>query len=67
MLLNSGEKVSRLSNLTQSMGNLKVSSGGISWNKSGGGKEIRIPTKGKRAGYAEEKQHERDAVSLQPI
>ena len=30
----------------QSIGNLRLSSVGVSWNKSGGGKEIKIPAKG---------------------
>ncbi len=30
----------------QSIGSIKLGSGGVSWNKSGGGKEIKIPAKG---------------------
>ncbi len=48
----------------QSIGSIKLGSGGVSWNKSGGGKEIKIPAKGQTLLSETPEGHQKKSVGL---
>lgn len=54
----------RLAIHVQSIGNLKVSSGGVAWNKAGGGKEIKIAAKGECLSQGNRKTYGADRKSV---